>query len=379
MKNLIKLKKWLIKNNYHKISQEIKDLEEYAEPWHQEVIEELNKKDEESLKNLEDKFKSSPKDLKESLDEFYKNVDQSYVRVTNDIEIEIIHNILEKENFKPLYLNANLVAGKGTYGLVLKGVYQGNQAVIKIEIGLQDRPPDREINNWEKILNVKNMMPNDLRKHIPNIYKLNSGVIDKELLKHSYRDVYYTVIIMEELFKISKDMDEFLNGFSKRFIGQMVNQILDNPELIVEVSKKIYDELNGDNRPSDFNINNIFKIIYTNLENASNLHKLITKIVSNIFNLLDPNNKISDRNMLVLRGSIRDEIGKLLNNFPSDEEYHSLIWEKIPETKTLMEALKFLKQNTGLSWFDQHTGNIMMDRDGNLKIIDVGLWKNTSI
>ena len=41
--------------------------------------------------------------------------------------------------------------------------------------------------------------------------------------------------------------------------------------------------------------------------------------------------------------------------------------------------LKVLYQSFGISYGDLHYDNIMMDNDGNLKIIDVGQYQNNGI
>lgn len=63
------------------------------------------------------------------------------------------------------------------------------------------------------------------------------------------------------------------------------------------------------------------------------------------------------------------------NRFPgSDRDDQNPIFYSMAETKTLMQTLEFLNWELNMPWTDLHQENLMQDRDGNLKIIDIGLY-----
>jgi hypothetical protein len=367
MTKLLKLYNWLHKNNFKKLAQEIKDLdtdtEEYAEPWHQEVVEELNKKDEESLKNLEDKYTYS----------------QDELNLTN-IKVDTIQQILEKENFKALYSNRSVVAGRGAYGVVLRGVYQGKPAVIKIETNI-GRPVTNEINNWMLILKLKETMPPEYKKHIPDIYKLNSDSVFK-----SGKETFYSVIIMEELFKLNDEIGELMSVGTPNSFMTIVELILNNLDYVYQVSVDISNSLEQFEStyfrelqlPSS---HSVFKIIYNNLINLKSQN--INKVTFYDKNTDEIVNQIKIKTGKIyslfiapvdLKNNIHSHLSKMFRRFP-DSKQKSFVWENMPETQNFFKTLEYLNQNANLSWNDLHIGNVMMDRDGNLKIIDVGLYE----
>jgi hypothetical protein len=374
MKNILKkLNYSLKKNNLYREAQEIKDLEEYAEPWHQDAVEEFGdeiipESDEDALKDLEEKYTYNRYDTLKNINEYFK--DDPYMHYSLD-EAEIIQNILDRENFKSLEQSRNFVAGKGMFGIVLRGVYQGKPAVIKIETSAT-RPVVKEINNWVNILKLKNFMPPEYKKHIPEIYKLNSGKINSEEL-----DVYYSVIIMEELFKLSDDLNDFLSNQGNLFVKSMKDK-LSEPGLIHNLASLIFEKLNKINflkfkLPS---VNEISAKLIENIDNHYDMASGICKIMHEKNEKID-HYTISDFNQEIIY-VLKTYFSKSIE-FPTQHLFFDKLekstWGDFPETKSLLEFLVYIKNNANLSWRDLHTGNIMMDRDGNLKIIDVGLYE----
>lgn len=71
------------------------------------------------------------------------------------------------------------------------------------------------------------------------------------------------------------------------------------------------------------------------------------------------------------------DIKGLMAEFPewgSGEEYTKEFLD-IPESAGLTKALLSLKHDLGLTWGDLHEENVLMGRDGNLKIIDMGCYQ----
>jgi hypothetical protein len=377
---LTKLYNWLDKNNFKKLAQEVKDLgsdtEEYAEPWHQEVVEELNKKDEESLKNLEDKYFLNETEFRKNINDYLNNSDY-YVPANK------INNILKNEGFNTVFQSENIVAGKGAFGIVLKGTYQGKPAVAKVETNYDDYP--KETSNWMQILKSKETMPAEYKKHIPNIFKLNLGKYEAE----GKNPLYYSVIIMEELFELSVDMKGLLTGNFSAL--QHVNNLLKDQDFIDSLASKLWNYLKFWMR----RYQDEYDITYPSIENISHIlsqkdegnfyfaRNKAEKITEEVKGINNITKERADRRWQSINQGLVESTNNLIRsalstyNFPYNHEAYKDdgVWAAFPETKTFFETLMYIKNNANLSWRDLHTGNVMMDRDGNLKIIDVGLYE----
>jgi serine/threonine protein kinase len=380
MRALRVLVSWLKANGHNKAAQAIEEVTEYDEPWQEEAVKEFG-------------------DAPVSEDEYFKeNFFEEFVFADIDEKIMdqegfIYHSSVEGETH---------FVGSGVSGSVYRGIYNGQPAVIKI-IRRTEYKNDNEISNWKAILAAKDKMPASMQKHIPIIYNLNSGnLIDEK----SGDKVDYEVVIMEELQKLSPHMQDIFYQYGSA--REPMKKMLKDEEYMFEIAKMIKSSVDkikdfGDIL-SEVTPQDILKVILSIEEpidkySAMDIVQLVSEYlvqvnkeaITDIFlnsGLSDlypsPEGFLQQKIYQVVKGSIKpDTIPRnreyLISNDGSPGFAYSAFWENSPDTGGLYKTLRELSENFNISWRDTHTDNIMMDKNGNLKIIDVGLYDVSQI
>jgi hypothetical protein len=374
MTKLLKLYNWLHKNNFKKLAQEIKDLdtdtEEYAEPWHQEAVEEFG---DEIIPELDE----------DPLDKQTLQIKNQFIPISGKTEREAFQEIAAKEDFKIIETGSKpTIAGRGGYGIVFRGVYQGKPAVAKIILGDLGA---QEIDNWDTIQRASKSAVPELKPYLPIIYKINTESEEEDSNSNPYIN-NYSIVIMEELLPISDHITEQI--YSERPFG--VFDLAKDEELLWSLANvyfkylvQTFDDLKRTevfnwllsvdfklikdrhlvvgNLPSFFNLK-----IFEKIQEKYPFKEQIRKVRSHpIYNGFD--SVLSDEILKFFRQRLPPDFTNV------DEGKHL---EYLPETKGLIKALKKLTEMTGLGWADLYMPkNLMMGADGNLKIIDVGIYE----
>lgn len=199
-------------SGYHKVAQQVEELsktieplknsEEYSEPWHEEVVQE---------------FGGEPISEDEYLDQINFPLDKKpfYLDYNEvDLPTDLVKKLFDQHEIKLVSATGkSQLIGYGSFGAVFRVVYKGKPGVAKLIInelkkineGYLGRN-DREAENWKKIQDNLDKFPTKLRKHLPIIYDIIDGKIDA-YLEHQdigFNQLNYQIIIMEELFPLSK-------------------------------------------------------------------------------------------------------------------------------------------------------------------------------
>ena len=226
--------------------------------------------------------------------------------------------------------------GQGCNGTVYNGVVDGKDCVVKIS------DLDSDCTNWSNILKIKNGMPEELKRHIPEIYKIVSEHLPEMRL---YSDDA-CAIAMERLLPIPHDIKVMFGKTNSRYR----QSIYDNVD---SISKDIYNAIPGTSPSED----DIKEKIIDYLRNNKNLNLNIYYLAKYL-----PISPIFQWQIV----SILRKYSTFPLNFDDDNNY-----AYNAATESLYKALKWLEKN-GVGWGDLHCENIMMDKNGTLKIMDVG-------
>ena len=360
---LYNLYKYLLSKNLIKEAAEVKELEEYEEPWHEEAIKEFGEEPPDE--------KAALKELEELYEEEYS---EYYVGTNN-----IYNKILKDNNFKTLYSSNSKLIGRGAYGKVFQGIFRGKPAVAKIIVDEQD---SHEFDNWLEILSLKKIIPENLHKHIPIIYDLNKSTIE-----HRGHKTPYEIIIMEKLYPLSNDIETIIRDAIHN-IKNVSENLWKDEEFLYELSQKI-EELIEIEYEYIFTISSleIFKVILNSkfnflspnstLINSTLISKKIIEFIidKNIPDDLKNDPKIK-KDLKYLEISISSLISRLYTSSLWPRDYNESLpisYKYLNETRSILEFLLVLSQY-GIKWADLHDKNLMQDSQGNLKIIDVGLY-----
>tara|TARA_R110002110_G_scaffold31794_2_gene111415 strand:- start:723 stop:1241 length:519 start_codon:yes stop_codon:yes gene_type:complete len=168
-KQLDELQRYLIKNNFLEeltalrlmLKKADEEPDEYDEPWHQEVVEEL---DEQEFYNPEDTIGFTEEEIGE------------------EDRLKDLSSFLKNRNIKILKQ-----IGQGAYGRVYRGVYQGSPVAIKIA----NMTADYEV--WEKIHDSMGAFSEGLKGIIPKVYDIFSG--EKEGLSEEESKVIMQIML----------------------------------------------------------------------------------------------------------------------------------------------------------------------------------------
>lgn len=283
------------------------------------------------------------------------------------------------------------ILGQGGFGTVVNIIYKGKPAAAKIGIGGYDK----EAENWKTIRSNLDKFPPEQRKHIPEIYDIIEGEIERY---NNILDNYY-IIIMQKLKPLSRDMIEMLESIISNTTDRSEKYLLKDEEYIYEVAKSFINKLytidlvigdyqinnNIEKIMSTISANDIFKVIIDHTKNSGDktgVEEVYTELTSFIADKLMPvYNVYYAPNMLryirdmvisILKGSLTSD-----SSFPPNHKSNiakQLRWQHVPEVKHYFELLQTLAKDFNMGWDDVYTKNIMQDEDGNLKLIDIGLY-----
>jgi serine/threonine protein kinase len=403
MKSLIKLSKWLSNSSYFK---EAIAVEKIQKDWEDAARE----------------FGSKPISEEQYLKENISRPARTFLTANEARNIEILNQygfqVLDAEGRSPFL-------GGGAFGKVYRGTYKGLPTVAKIitdfnisrhfrlrgqNLEAATNLIENEVDNWKKILAAKEHLPPHLKKHIPITYelieeKIPTVLAEKQELNSDVQTI--KIIIMEELSQLPEDLLARISGpffVSSRegFQNKRIADLVTDPDFLYEASKTFVDILNK--RISTYRDQTVLKYVpeiitpqavhKIFLENISNLKEMVlgdtsfeirNLIVKKIFQYLFLNLKyyIND----IKKEDIETELGYAIKHaiynsflprevpYSADEgKYIAPHLKHEPEVKGLVELLLTLRDQFGIKWRDVRADNLMMGKDGNLKIIDVGLF-----
>lgn len=317
-------------------------------------------------------------ELSEPIKGFYEGGKDYYGEVKEDVHVDEYRFIdaIFKENGISLVSAGGREAflGHGAFGKVFRAVWKGKPVAVKVSADKLGRGD--EVNVWKKILDVKAGMPDNLSKHIPEIYFLKSGKLNGG---------FYELIIMEEL----KPLDENL-------ISKFTGDYLDNKEetIYTDLERVLMQVIRGlkswgyeynvgtedvikikDKFYQKENISLLLNIIKSSKDSKEASKKVINELIKIIKDMGYDVAKTKEFYHLMLGYISHSFTGGL--SMPMDSGDSLWLDSKMedfpPETKSLAEALRYLEENK-VYWGDLHEYNVMVGGDGNLKIIDVGLY-----
>lgn len=352
---LLNLIQWLKAANLPEETEEVEDLSEYAEPWHEEAVKEFPEIPPEPV--TEDYLeKVHPIQSEELKTKFYTDPEEEALRRDQVFEIA------RDENFKILDIGSkDIIAGQGAYGVVLRGVYRGKPAVAKIILGNEGR---FEVQNWKTILEAARQIPK-IRPHVPKIYKLNYEA-DPETA--------YGIVIMEELRPLNQQFREIIRGG-----GMLDLSIMKDEDYLWKFAQDLAEFLsNQDGISIDPTI--LFKWIYqidfASLQDTMGTDETLEVIGNYLETKLNQTG-----NHVYLSYLLEFLYSKLVHAyFPSSYSGKKSLdlFQQVPETAGYANALVTLLDDFGLGWDDVRGCNMMLGTDGNLKIIDPGIYQRIS-
>ncbi len=218
---LNKALKLIYASNINEVDAEL----EWDEPWHKDVIVELDKK-------IDDDNNSFNKDLIKIYD--------------NDNNLLLKLNILNKAGESPFL-------GEGAFTKVYNVDYNGKECALKIikQSSTGVGRGDISIDVYKKLLSIKNNLPNDWGKYIPEIYFMKENVSI-----HTYNGNLsggISVIIMEKLKHLSTVKD-----LTSSFSGSYSNNPNFDKSIYFEVISKFFEDI----KKSYLNEHNLMNTFY---------------------------------------------------------------------------------------------------------------------
>lgn len=296
--------------------------------------------------------------------------------------------------------NTSLI-GNGMDGKVFRATYNGKEVAVKVT------DEANEIINWKKVAELSASAPPEVARHFPKIYELITDA-DHQFLVDNVEDnpdLNVFIVVMEllvplnnhlkkiffereseddgstmdlekdtnktmvsdnssSIINLMKDEDLLYKAYSQSFdaVSNEHNLANDDPELASYIKQNLFAKLLG------------FNPLAAGAKGVIDFPIFVTEQITATIRTLAANQKDI---LLPDDGSFEDtmkNVGKQLGNkmityitdvmrggnFP----WHSSVpaidpYRNIPETKSLLAALEYLREK-GLTWFDVHSGNIMM-------------------
>lgn len=304
---------------------------------------------------------------------------------------DIVYDLLTKYNVRPVSAGQIDIIGAGCFGFVIRAVYSGKPVVAKIAIAEAGKVISRDVLNWKKILDIKRTMPDNLKKHIPEVYLVveesfdNSGasILGQLFAMFRYKPGWsFQLIVMEELKPLAGDMAGVLSGYkiSPSTINvrldhllSKINSLLVKFNLMPMTADDLHDTIKG------IKLRDISRPGKAPTRAGQAVYVTTYDIVNVVMSHVILTNKLSDVEVARLK---RYEFRVLLEDitkevfdwdeisFPIDSKDSATHYQS-EDTSGLLETVKYLRSN-GINWGDLHANNVMLGQDGNIKITDVG-------
>lgn len=385
LNNLIKKLKSL---GYKYAASEVNELSEWDESWHEEAVKE---------------FGGEPISEEQYLEENISNVgigDKShYVTISpkNMFSMPFYMEVMKAHNFKPISTGESGTSflGEGVFGVVFRGAYNGKDSAIKIvPYGYEE--DSSEIDVWNKMLKIKDSMPEEYRKHIPDIYALGKSSIMNEYNE----EMKYCYIIMEVLKPLDSQTRNIISGFAYAFPKDTPDEseILKDNDYLVWLAKLCAQVFTATQVGMSVGMQNIdlskvYKIIFDNLKdiNEANINNVATMIVeyfNSLYKEMFKKNISSKKINEIIKAISMRIIGsyslrRMPNSYYTSEQISSgyytkdllPYWNQHPRVTSFLKMLNYLKDKHNIEWSDVHSNNIMIGNDDNLKLIDLGYFK----
>jgi len=256
------------------------------------------------------------------------------------------------------------IFSSGIHADVFNGLCDGQDCIVKI---FKQMTHSMDFDNWQAIFKLESEMPYEVSKHIPKIYKT---------LKLSGKEIEDSIyaVAMERLYPIHSDLKYLIADgwsdfyYSDRLLSNIYKPALD--ENIYNIMNDIYKNFKElINKEELINLKSLIdEYYYSNKNNIISIEKLARFLATNIF---------AGKNKFYLKdlyNGINVILKKYSEKIPYSSEFNNNNHDKIKLIKPFYNALKWLESN-GISWGDLHDNNIMMDKEGTLKIMDIGSFK----
>lgn len=283
--------------------------------------------------------------------------------------------------------------GNGKFSNTYRVIYKGKEMVAKMT---KDAPSTESA---VKLSEMKKVVPSKFKKHIMTIYDqfedkengvyivlaellepLNPHLLDTIIGKNS-KPILFPLIdlgmidqVVQNLFGL-KNSNEFKELLGIRFSNFVSKLSISVQKIFKQYEGKAKRQNILDKMSSEFvkELNSIFADRYFSKfykENKESIDYFIPKIELSFYGFITgifDNKKYDPKDR---------SVSKYINKFPENIElydktvsrYGINVFEHMPETKSLMEFLKYLKQVFGIEFYDLHRGNLMQ-RPGTKDIV----------
>jgi type III secretion system FlhB-like substrate exporter len=289
----------------------------------------------------------------------------------------------------PSSKNSSIV-GFGASAIAMKVLFKGKEAIAKLSHQKSD------IENLKKISDLKDKLPSNLKKHLPEVYFTrfsNNPATEPH------------IAIVEELYPTNKHVLSVLFAEFPRNKWQIIVEKFQNKSFVRQLVGKFL------SFPTSSGISNIFKsrmkdgvnllteffykyqypeqyMSFDPVEFSDSCKDILEFLFVDLDLDLDQQQEI-DIHLSLIKNEIYSFWKRIVLDydkykfnalFPGSSESDLLeirlsLARQFPEARSLIKLLTYLKDSFGVYWEDLHEGNIMQRKNGDLVISDVGLFR----
>ena len=274
-----------------------------------------------------------------------------------EVDPNKLSDIIESKGIKLISFSPKENIGQGSFGTVYDGVFEGKEVAVKLQVcsSFERSEYAQDVKNIKEIEKRIKNFPENVKRFFPKIYLAEEGEIGLKT---------YQLIVLEKLYPARKEIENAISGFNKddRLITMLpdllnqLNSILNTAGIEWVTEKELEPLLSGNFGDQIINIKNFFKDLIENnsKEDISSKRKYL------LFKKVD---------------IIVNKVGKqMFDPFPRwDKNNSKQEYTPTRDIENLWNAIKWLREN-GIPAGDIYEENIMTDKQGNLKIADLGAF-----
>jgi len=287
-----------------------------------------------------------------------KGLEKKLRREYIGVDTKEISDLMQSKGIKILSISPGEDIGKGSFGTVYDGIFQGKEVAVKLQVHHKSDISDyaQDVKNIKRIENEMGRFPEFVKRFFPKIYLTEEGKTG---------DYEFQIIVLEKLYPLAREVKRAIMGTNEKsrlyaILPNMLdelNSILNSVGIRPVTEKQLEQVLSNENLG----------------EKIQNMKKFFKDLINNELSL---NISKSKKDVLFwnIDYKIQNNFEQIFPSFPRwiNDDYKK---NYIPtnDIENLWLAISWLRKN-GISAGDIYEENIMNDKQGNLKIADLGAF-----
>lgn len=266
-------------------------------------------------------------------------------------------DFIESNGVKILSFSPNEKIGKGSYGTVYDGIFNGKEVAVKLQIN-NPEIPNNASNDFSNIRKIKSQLknfPEFVKKIFPEFYLEKEELISGKLCQ---------LIVIERLYPLAKEIKNSISGNNIKdkftellpeFLDQ-INEIMESIGIPYYTEKEIIDLLGGTESINSASFGKVKMLFIKSINDSKESRETKLELINTINAIMK---------------SFKEKLDKTIPRW--NTKYTKNDFAPTRDIEEFWYAIKWLRENE-VPAGDINATNTMINKNGDLKIADFGAF-----